>query len=42
MTPGTLTYAIARSQDREHAMRSTPPRPATFPRWWRAAPYSGR
>ena len=37
MTPVTLTYAIARSHDREHATRATQPRPATTPRWWRTA-----
>ena len=42
MTPGTLTYAIARSHDREHAARAAAPRPATTPRWWRAARYAGR
>ena len=35
MTPVTLSYAIARSKDREHAARTIHPRPATTPRWWR-------
>jgi hypothetical protein len=34
MTPITLTYAIARSHDREHAARVNRPRPVT-PAWWR-------